>query len=68
MLENAGDCFEIGYFANYAKFPPHFEHTLRSVPNTLLSRAIQVMGAAGATLVLPPCLVLMGEVCRGTMR
>ena len=49
-------------------FPPHFGHTLRSIPNTLLSRAIQVMGAVDATLVFSLCSVLMGEVCRGTMR
>jgi hypothetical protein len=48
-------------------FPPHFGHTLRSIPNTLLSRAIQVMGAVGATLVFSLCSVLMGEMCRGTM-
>ncbi len=49
-------------------FPPHFGHTLRSIPNTLLSRAIQVMGAVGATLVFSLCSVLMGEMCRGTIR
>ncbi len=28
MLENAGDCFGIGYFANHAKFPTAFRtHT-----------------------------------------
>ncbi len=48
--------------------PPQLGHTLRSIPNTLLSRAIQVMGAVDASFVFSLCSVLMGEVCRGTMR
>ena len=68
ILEDARDCLGLGDFANHTKWPPQLGHTLRSISNTRFSRAIQVIGAVGATLVFSLCSVLMGEVCRSTMR
>ncbi len=49
-------------------WPPQLGHTLRSIPNTLLSRAIQVIGAQGGSVVLSLCAVLARADCLVTMR
>jgi hypothetical protein len=37
MLENAGDCFGIGHFANHAKFPGDFMVVLMFESSTTLN-------------------------------
>jgi hypothetical protein len=68
MLEDARDCLGLGDFANHTKLPPQLGHTLISISNTRLSRAIQVIGAQGGLVVVSLCAVLARADCLVTMR
>ncbi len=69
MREDARDCLGLGDFANHTKLPPpQLGHTLILISNTRLSRAIQVIGAQGGSVVLSLCAVLARADCLVTMR
>jgi len=53
MLENAGDCFGIGHFANHAKFPGDFMVVPRTVehrPRSLTDQPVVLMFESSTTL------------------